>query len=137
MPGAPGKNSTGRNTANSTSEVASTAPNSSSIVALAACTAVRPWARRVAVPSITVIASSTTSPVASTSPNRVSWLRLKPNTLTKAKVPTSATGMAIPGTSVAFQSCRNRNRISTTSTTASRSESVTPWMEALMKSVTS
>ena len=122
MPVAPGKNNTGRKTANSTNEVASTAPNNSSMVALAACRAVRPSARRVAVPSITVIASSTTKPVASTRPNRVSWLRLKPNTLTNAKVPTSATGMEIAGTSVAFQSCRNRNRISTTSTTASRRE---------------
>jgi len=137
VPVAPGKNSTGRNTHIFTSEVAITAENSSSMVAFAASTAVRPVSFLVEVSSITVMASSTTKPVASTKPNKVSWFSENPNPSTKANVPTKATGMAMPGTNVAFQFCRNRNRISTTRTTASRREPTTPWMDALMKSVES
>ena len=89
------------------------------------------------VSSTTVMASSTTRPVASTRPNRVSWLSEKPKASTRAKVPINATGMAMAGTSVAFQFCRNRNRISTTRITASRRELVTPLIDWLMKSVVS
>ena len=49
-----------------------TAENSSSMVAFAASRAVIPSDFLVEVSSITVMASSTTSPVASTRPNRVS-----------------------------------------------------------------
>ena len=114
-----------------------TAPNRPSMVARAALRAERPEAFLVAVSSTTVMASSTTRPVASTRPNRVSWLREKPKAFTKAKVPTRATGMAIAGTRVAFQSCRKMNSTSTTSTTASRRALLTPSIEALMKSVLS
>ncbi len=86
--------------------------------------------------SITTIASSTTRPVANTRPSSVSWLIEKPNTLMKAKVPTSEIGIARLGTTVARQSCRNRNRITSTSTIASPSASTTPstadWMNSPM-----
>ena len=47
--------------------------------------------------SMTTIASSTTIPVARTMPNSVSVLIENPNALTKAKVPTSDTGIVIVG----------------------------------------
>ena len=50
--------------------------------------------------SMTTMASSTTRPVARVSPNKVSVLMEKPNSLTKAKVPTRETGMVIAGMSV-------------------------------------
>ena len=137
VPVAPGKKSTGIKTANNTKVVASTAPKRSSMVALAAARAPRPEAFLVAVVSMIVIASSTTSPVASTRPKRVSWLRVKPNTNTPKKEPTRATGIAIAGTRVAFQSCRKRNSTSTTRITASRRAEETPSIEARTKSVLS
>ena len=72
------------------------------------------------------MASSTTKPVASTRPSKVSWLIEKPKALMKAKVPTNEIGIARLGTIVARQSCRNRNRISNTSTIAKPRASTTP-----------
>jgi len=72
VPVAPGKKSTGRNTHIFTSDVAITAEKSSSMVDLAASTAVKPVSFLEEVSSITVMASSTTKPVASTKPNSVS-----------------------------------------------------------------
>jgi hypothetical protein len=85
--------------------------------------------------STTTIASSTTRPVARMMPSRVSSLIEKPNTFTKIRAPNRAIGRARAGTAVAFQSCRNRKMISSTSTTASRRASRAPSIEALMKSV--
>ena len=85
-----------------------------------------PASRFLATASITTMASSTTRPVASTSPSRVSWLIEKPNTLMKAKVPTREIGIAKLGTTVARQSCKNKNRITSTSTIARPRASVTP-----------
>ncbi len=71
--------------------------------------------------SITTIASSTTSPVARVRPKSVRVLIEKPSSLTRAKVPTSDTGMVIAGMSVVRQSCRKMkitrmtNRIACTS----------------------
>ena len=107
------------------------------MVSMAACTEVIPSAFFAEVSSTTVMASSTTRPVASTRPKRVSWLSENPNASTRAKVPISATGIAIAGTRVAFQFCKKRNRISTTRITASRRELVTPLIDWLMKSVVS
>ena len=50
----------------------------------------------------------------------------------KAKVPTSEIGMARLGTTVARQFCRNRNRISSTSTMARPRASITPSTEDSM-----
>ena len=82
--------------------------------------------------SITTMASSTTRPVASTNPSSVSWLIEKPNTFRKAKVPISEIGMARLGTTVARQFCRNRNRITSTSTMARPRASITPSTDASM-----
>ena len=71
--------------------------------------------------SITTIASSTTMPVASTMPNSVSVLIEKSNSLMKAKVPTSDTGMVTAGMIVLRQFCRNRNITRMTRTMASPS----------------
>src|SRR5271169_2068684 len=133
MPVVPGKNDTGTKTEINTSDVATTAPDTSFI---AADVAVRGsvlsssiW--RCAF-SITTIASSTTRPVASVMPNSVSELIEKPNILTNAKVPTSETGMVTAGMIVARQSSRKKKitmmtiRIASSSVvTTSRTESPT------------
>ena len=80
--------------------------------------------------SITTIASSTTIPVASTIPKSVSVLIEKPNSFTKAKVPTSETGIVIVGISVLRQFCRNTYITSTTSAIASTSVSSTSLIDS-------
>ncbi len=127
----PGKNDTGTNTAISTSAVAMTAPSTSPIASDAACFAVRPysWMWRWMF-SITTIASSTTMPVASTMPKSVSVLIEKPISFTKAKTPTSDTGIVAVGMIVLRQSCRNRNMTMMTSTIASNSVLTTSRIES-------
>ena len=116
----PGKKATGTNTATSTMPITTTAPNTSRMASMAARYELLPssamWRSMF---SITTIASSTTMPVASTIPNSVSVLIEKPNSLTKAKVPTSDTGMVMVGMSVLRQFCRNRNITRTTRAIAS------------------
>ena len=80
--------------------------------------------------SITTIASSTTIPVASTIPKRVRVLIEKPNSLTKAKVPMSDTGMVMAGMSVLRQFWRNRNITRMTRTMASTSVSSTSLIDS-------
>ncbi len=70
---------------------------------------------------MTTMASSTTRPVASVMPKRVSVLIEKPRSLTKAKVPTSDTGMVIAGISVLRQSWRKKKITRMTRRIASRS----------------
>ena len=93
---------------------------------IAALRGLMPLSRFLETASITTIASSTTRPVASTNPSRVSWLIENPKALMKAKVPISEIGIARLGTTVARQFCRNRNRITSTSTIARPRASVTP-----------
>ena len=69
--------------------------------------------------STTTIASSTSRPIASTMPNIVSVLMLKPNAASTPNVPSSTTGTAMVGISVARKFCRNRNITRKTSTIAS------------------
>ena len=57
-------------------------------------------------------------PIASTSPNRLREFRLKSSASIAANVPTSDTGIAAAGISVARQLPRNTNTTSTTSPTA-------------------
>src|SRR5271169_4285197 len=109
MPVVPGKNDTGTKTEINTSDVATTAPDTSFI---AADVAVRGsvlsssiW--RCAF-SITTIASSTTRPVASVMPNSVSELIEKSKILTNANVPISETGIVTAGIMVARQSSKKR-----------------------------
>ncbi len=116
----PGKNATGTNTATSTMPMTMTALNTSCIASTAARYADLPNSRMCrSMFSTTTIASSTTMPMASTMPNSVSVLIEKPNSLTKAKVPISDTGMVRAGMMVLRQFCRNRNITSTTSSNAS------------------
>ena len=132
---APGKNVTGINTASSTSAVAKIAPVNSFIALEAAAKGLSPASIRADTASTTTIASSTTRPVARITPSSVSSLIEKPNAFTKTIAPSNAIGSARAGTIVAFQSRRNRKMISSTNTTASRSASSAPKIEALMKSV--
>jgi hypothetical protein len=69
--------------------------------------------------STTTMASSTSRPIASTMPNMVSVLIEKPKAAITPKVPSSTTGTAMVGISVARKFCRNRYITRKTSTTAS------------------
>ena len=87
--------------------------------------------------SMTTIASSTTSPVASVSPKRVSVLIEKPKSFTKAKVPSSETGMVMAGMSVDRSVCRKRKMVAMTRTMACRSVTTTSLIDALTGAVVS
>ena len=127
----PGKKATGTNTATSTMPITTTAPNTSRIASIAARSAPflysDMWRSMF---SITTIASSTTMPVASTIPNSVSVLIEKLNSLTKAKVPISETGIVIAGISVLRQFWRNRNITRITSPIASTSVNSTSLIDS-------
>ena len=87
--------------------------------------------------STTTMASSTSRPMARIMANMVRVLMLKPNTASTPKVPSSTTGTASVGTSVARKFCRNRYITRNTSTNASSSVCMTPVMEAEMTGVVS
>ncbi len=137
-PVVPGKNATGTNTAISTIEVATTAPDTSRIAAAAAWRGDNPrsWRRR-SMFSTTTMASSTTRPVARVSPNRVSVLIEKPSSWTNANVPTSDTGRVIAVISTLRQPCRNTKMTRMTRPIASSSVVVTSSTEARTASVVS
>ena len=80
--------------------------------------------------SMTTMASSTTRPVASVMPNSVSELIEKPNSLTKAKVPMSDTGIVTAGIMVARQSSRKRKMTTITMAIASARVTSTSRMES-------
>ena len=75
--------------------------------------------------STTTMASSTKRPMASTMANMVSVLIEKPATASTPKVPSSTTGTAMTGMSVARKFCRNRYMTRKTSAMASISVSTT------------
>ena len=75
--------------------------------------------------STTTMASSTTMPMASTTAKSETVFAVKPSASSAAKVPTSATGTAIVGTSVARRLPRKRKTTRTTSTKASSSVWIT------------
>ena len=87
--------------------------------------------------STTTIASSTSSPIDSTTPNSVSTLMEKPHSARMPNVPSSTTGTAIAGISVARQLCRKTNITITTSTIASNSVLTTSSTDSLMNAVAS
>ena len=58
--------------------------------------------------STTTIASSTSEPITRMRPNIVRMLSVNPSGARNANVPMSEMGMAMAGTNVARQSCRNR-----------------------------
>src|SRR6266700_5437880 len=109
MPVVPGKNDTGTNTEISTSDVATTALETSAIAAdVAACGLV--WSASMCrwAFSMTTIASSTTSPVARVIPQRVSEFIEKSKSLMNPNVPISETGIVTAGIIVARQSSKKR-----------------------------
>jgi hypothetical protein len=121
----PLKNAIGRNTADSTRPMPTSAPLISSIDFLAASFGDSPssWIRRSTF-STTTIASSTSRPIASTMPNKVSVLIVNPATWSTASEPSNTTGTAIVGISVARKFWRNRNITRKTRTIAS----ISVWM---------
>ena len=62
---------------------------------------------KASVRSTTTMASSTTRPIASTKPNKVKMFKLNPKVFIMANVAKIDTGIAIDGTKVARQSCKN------------------------------
>ena len=81
-----------------------TGPVISFIAVMAACLGVIPSDMYREVLSTTTIASSTTIPIARTIPKRDSMFKENPSPDMIAKVPTSDTGIATTGTTVARQS---------------------------------
>ena len=87
--------------------------------------------------STTTMASSTTRPMASTRPKSDSVLIEKPSSGKTAKVPTSDTGTASSGISVARQPCRKTKTTMMTRTSASNSVLTISLMPSLTASVVS
>ena len=87
--------------------------------------------------STTTMASSTSRPMASTMPNMVSVLMEKPAAARMPKVPSSTTGTAMVGISVARKFCRNTYMTMNTSTIASNSVFTTSSMETCTNGVVS
>ena len=87
--------------------------------------------------STTTMASSTSRPMASTMPNMVSVLMEKPKASSTPKVPSSTTGTAMVGISVARKFCRKRYITRKTSTMASTSVFTTSSIESRTKGVVS
>ena len=70
--------------------------------------------------SLTTMASSTTIPVASTRPKRIRVFSSDPLRRTTIRLPTRATGTAMPGIMARRQRPRNSSSTISTSSTASR-----------------
>ena len=105
----PPKKAIGMNTAESTMAMPIRAPVISSIDLMVASRPVRfSVVMTRSTFSTTTIASSTRSPIASTSPNMVRVLMENPAAYIIANVPSSTTGTAMVGMSVARRFCRNR-----------------------------
>ncbi|CAM4248350.1 hypothetical protein COSO111634_35830 [Corallococcus soli] len=137
-PVVPGKKDTGTNTAESTSAVATTTPDTccmprevASRASTLSCSITRSTF------SMTTMASSTTRPVASVRPKSVSVLSEKPNALTNMNVPSSDTGSVVTATSTLRQPCRKMKMTRTTRRMASPRALSTSSMEALTALVVS
>ena len=137
-PVTPPVNATGTKTATSDSTIAIKAP---ATWRMARSAAIRAGTFSVAMIrstfSITTMASSTTIPMASTRAKRVSTLIEKPMTSSPRNVPTTLTGTASIGMSVARQLCRKTNTTSATRIMASASVSTTSLFEAVTNGVVS
>ena len=104
----PGMNEIGRNTAISTSVVATTAKPISRLPSTAASSGGSPSSIRRTMFSSTTIASSTTRPIASTAPSSVSTLIEKPAITITMLAAMIETGIVTAGISVARTVPRNR-----------------------------
>ena len=134
----PPKNAIGMNTAASTSAMPTSAPVIWPIDLRVASFGERPSSLiRRSTFSTTTIASSTSRPMASTTPNIVSTLIEKPNASITANVPSSTTGTAIAGISVARRFCRKIYITRKTSTNASISVLTTSSIDRRMNGVVS
>src|SRR5215831_2043720 len=133
----PGTNAVGTNTATRISAIATTGPDTSSIARNVASRGDNPRSMWCSTASTTTIASSTTSPIASTSPNNDSVLIENPSSGNIANVPTSDTGTASSGISVARNPCRNTNTTMITSASASNSVLTISSIPAVTASVVS
>ena len=127
----------GTKTAASTSVVATIGPVTSRIAFFVASRAESPSRIHRSTFSTTTIASSTTIPIASTSPNSERLLNEKPSSRITAKVPTSETGTAAIGTSVARHCWRKTSTTTKTSTVASKSVLMTSRIDSSTKTVVS
>ncbi len=134
----PPKNAIGMNTAARTSAMPTSAPVIWPIDLRVASFGERPSSLiRRSTFSTTTIASSTSRPMASTTPNIVSTLIEKPNASITANVPSSTTGTAIAGISVARRFCRKTYITRNTSTNASISVLTTSSIDRRMNGVVS
>ena len=104
----PPKKDTGTNTAINTKEVATTAPNTSSIEMFVASLGALPSCMCRCVFSSTTIASSTTRPTANTSPNKINKFIENPIPDKKINTPINDTGIAQKGINAALAVPRNR-----------------------------
>ena len=102
----PGMKAVGRKTAARINAIATTGPDTWDIALSVASRGERPSSMWCSTASTTTMASSTTMPIASTSASSEIVLIEKPNTGNSTKVPTSETGTASSGISVARQPCR-------------------------------
>ena len=114
-------NATGVNTATRENVAAIAAKAISCVPVLAASVLVSPSSLFLYMLSITIMASSMTSPIARVSPSMVMVLRVKPMKYRNTKAPVIATGMVIPVMSVAERFLRNRNTTTIASTPPTRS----------------
>src|SRR5438270_10723614 len=119
LPVIPGRNAVGIKTAESTSAMPITGPETSRIAWIVASRGAMPSSMCRSTASTTTMASSTTRPIASTNPKSESVLIEKPNNGNSTNVPTKDTGTAHNGMSVARQPCKNTNTTMTTSASAS------------------
>src|SRR6266498_4409375 len=115
----PGRNAVGMNTAERTSAIPITGPETSRIAWSVASRGDIPSSIWRSTASTTTIASSTTSPMASTSPKSESVLIENPNNGNTTNVPSNDTGTAHNGMSVARQPCKKTDTTMTTSASAS------------------
>ncbi len=137
-PTEPGENATGTKTADRTSATPTSAPVIWLIALRVASRGDKPSTSMMrSTFSTTTMASSTSRPMASTSPNIDSVLIEKPTAAMTPNVPSSTTGTAMVGTSVALMFCRNSSITRKTSATPSNSVLTTSVMEVLTNGVVS
>jgi hypothetical protein len=133
----PGMNAVGMNTAAMMMAMPTTGPDTSSIAFNEASRGESPCSMCCSTASTTTIASSTTRPMASTRPKSESVLIENPSSGKIMNEPTSATGTASSGMSVARKPCRKTNTTRTTRSSASTSVFVISRIPAVTASVVS
>ena len=134
----PPKNAIGMNTAESTIAIPTSAPVICDIDLRVASLGDSPSSLITrSTFSTTTIASSTSRPIASTTPNIVRVLMLNPNAARTPKVPSSTTGTAIVGMSVARKFWRKRYMTRNTRRIASTSVFTTSSIESRTNGVVS